>query len=67
MKLKERLTKPDLGSSINLMPLKYYEKLDIGPLKTSDVTLRLADNTAIKTVGMIEDVLVKVDDFIFHC
>ncbi|XP_047942786.1 uncharacterized protein LOC125189564 [Salvia hispanica] len=55
----------DLGSSINLMPLKYYEKLNIGPLKTSDVTLRLADNSSIKTVGMIEDVLVKVDDFIF--
>ncbi|XP_047978398.1 uncharacterized protein LOC125220284 [Salvia hispanica] len=30
----------DLGSSINLMPLKYYEKLNIGPLKTSEVTLR---------------------------
>ncbi|XP_047961385.1 uncharacterized protein LOC125206134 [Salvia hispanica] len=55
----------DLGSSINLMPLKYYEKLNIGPLKTSDVTLRLADNSSIKTVCMIEDVLVKVDDFIF--
>ncbi|XP_047978855.1 uncharacterized protein LOC125220756 [Salvia hispanica] len=55
----------DLGSSINLMPLKYYEKLNIGPLKTSDVTLRLADNSTIKTFGMIEDVLVKIDDFIF--
>ncbi|XP_047941973.1 uncharacterized protein LOC125188913 [Salvia hispanica] len=41
----------DLGSSINLMPLKYYEKLNIGPLKTSDVTLRLADNSTIKTFG----------------
>ncbi|XP_042027155.1 uncharacterized protein LOC121774328 [Salvia splendens] len=55
----------NLGASINLMPLKYYEKLKIGPLKTLDVSIRLADNTAIKTVGMIEDVLVKVDDFIF--
>ncbi|XP_047979178.1 uncharacterized protein LOC125221090 [Salvia hispanica] len=55
----------DLGSSINLVALKYYEKLNIGPLKTSDVTLRLADNSSIKTVGMIEDVIVKVDDFIF--
>ncbi|XP_042012087.1 uncharacterized protein LOC121760495 [Salvia splendens] len=55
----------DLGASINIMPPKYYEKLNIGPLKTSDVILRLADNSAIKMVGMIEDVLVKVDDFIF--
>ncbi|XP_047948525.1 uncharacterized protein LOC125194381 [Salvia hispanica] len=44
----------DLESSINLMPLKYYEKLNIGPLKTSDVTLRLSDNSSIKTVGMID-------------
>ena len=39
----------DLGASINLMPLKYYEKLNIGPLKTSDVIIRFANNTTIKT------------------
>ncbi|XP_042064612.1 uncharacterized protein LOC121808250 [Salvia splendens] len=55
----------DLGASFNLTPLKYYEKLNIRPLKTSDVIISLADNTTIKTMGMIEDVLVKVDDFIF--
>ncbi|XP_042065519.1 uncharacterized protein LOC121809035 [Salvia splendens] len=55
----------DLGASINIMSLKYYEKLNIGPLKTSDVIIRLAENSTIKTVGMIEDVLVKVDDFNF--
>ncbi|XP_042019017.1 uncharacterized protein LOC121766847 [Salvia splendens] len=55
----------DLGASIHIMPLKYYENLNIRPLKTSDVIIRLADNTAIKTMGMIEDVLVNVDDFIF--
>ncbi|XP_042067305.1 uncharacterized protein LOC121810611 [Salvia splendens] len=55
----------DLGASINIMPLEYYEKLNIGPLKSTDVCLRMSDNTATKTVGVIEDVLVKVDDFIF--
>ncbi|XP_042035146.1 uncharacterized protein LOC121781476 [Salvia splendens] len=56
----------DLGASINIMPLKYYEKLNIGPLKkTSDVIIMLVDNSEIKIVGMIEDVLVKVEDFIF--
>ena len=55
----------DLGASINIMPLKYYEKLNIGPLTTTDCTIRLADNSAIKAVGMIEDISVKVDDFIF--
>ena len=48
------------------MPLEYYEKLNIGPLKSTDVCLRMADNTTTKAVGVVEDVLVKVDDFIFH-
>ncbi|XP_047965041.1 uncharacterized protein LOC125209485 [Salvia hispanica] len=43
----------DLGASINLMPLKYYEKLNIGPLKTSDVIIRyfLATCKALIDVG----------------
>ncbi|XP_042067225.1 uncharacterized protein LOC121810531 [Salvia splendens] len=55
----------DLGASINIMPLDYYEKLNIGPLKSTDVFLRMANNTATKAVGVIVDVLVKVADFIF--
>ncbi|XP_047952284.1 uncharacterized protein LOC125197628 [Salvia hispanica] len=54
----------DLGASINIMPLKYYEKLNIGPLMKANCMIRFADNSTIKAVGMIEDVLVKVDDFI---
>ncbi|KAL1564359.1 hypothetical protein AAHA92_06711 [Salvia divinorum] len=41
----------DLGASINIMPLEYYEKLNIGPLKTTDICLRLADNSTTKVVG----------------
>ncbi|XP_047978402.1 uncharacterized protein LOC125220288 [Salvia hispanica] len=55
----------DLGASVNIMPWEYYEKLNIGPLKSTDTCLRMADNTAVNAVGVIEDVLVKVDDFIF--
>ncbi|KAL1563710.1 hypothetical protein AAHA92_06142 [Salvia divinorum] len=55
----------DLGASINIMSLEYYEKLNIGPLKTTDICLRLADNSTTKVVGIVEDVLVKIDDFIF--
>ncbi|XP_042009126.1 uncharacterized protein LOC121757685 [Salvia splendens] len=55
----------DLGASINIMPLEYYEKLNIWPLKSTDVCLRMVDNTTTKVVGVIEDVLVKVNDFIF--
>ncbi|KAL1537874.1 hypothetical protein AAHA92_30348 [Salvia divinorum] len=55
----------DLGASINIMPLEYYEKLNIRPLKTTKICLRLADNSTTLVVGIVKDVLVKIDDFIF--
>ncbi|KAL1544661.1 hypothetical protein AAHA92_21483 [Salvia divinorum] len=55
----------DLGASINIMPLEYYEKLSIEPLKTTEIAVRLADNTTTQVVGIVEDILVKIDDFIF--
>ncbi|KAL1569936.1 hypothetical protein AAHA92_01349 [Salvia divinorum] len=55
----------DLGAGINIMPLEYYEKLNIGPLKATGVCIRLADNSITQAVGIVEDVLVKIDDFIF--
>ncbi|KAL1533431.1 hypothetical protein AAHA92_33315 [Salvia divinorum] len=53
----------DLGAGINIMPLEYYEKLNIGPLKATGVCIRL--NSTTQAVGIVEDVLVKIDDFIF--
>ncbi|KAL1533093.1 hypothetical protein AAHA92_33028 [Salvia divinorum] len=55
----------DLGAGINIMPLEYYEKLNIGPLKATGVCIRLADNSTTQVVGIVEDVLVKIYDFIF--
>ncbi|KAL1536618.1 hypothetical protein AAHA92_29242 [Salvia divinorum] len=55
----------DLGAGINIMPLEYYEKLNIGPLKATGVCIRLVDNSTTQAVGIVEDVLVKIDGFIF--
>ncbi|KAL1544933.1 hypothetical protein AAHA92_21720 [Salvia divinorum] len=55
----------DLGADINIMPLEYYEKLNIGPLKATGVCIRLADNSTTQAVGIVEDVMVKIDNFIF--
>ncbi|KAL1536620.1 hypothetical protein AAHA92_29244 [Salvia divinorum] len=55
----------DLEAGINIMPLEHYEKLNIGPLKATGVCIRLADNSTMQAVGIVEDVLVKIDDFIF--
>ncbi|XP_038896012.1 uncharacterized protein LOC120084193 [Benincasa hispida] len=55
----------DLGASINLMPLSIFKKLGIGEAQPTSVTLQLADRTIKYPEGNIEDVLVKVDNFIF--
>ncbi|KAL5575038.1 hypothetical protein UlMin_016737 [Ulmus minor] len=55
----------DLGASINLMPLSIFRKLGLGEVKPTTVTLQLADRSIKHPRGIIEDVLVKVDKFIF--
>ncbi|XP_012480873.1 uncharacterized protein LOC105795759 [Gossypium raimondii] len=56
----------DLGASINLMPLFVFKKLGIGEARSTIVTLQLAYQSYAHPEGKIEDVLLKVDKFIFH-
>ncbi|KAL5543197.1 hypothetical protein UlMin_010907 [Ulmus minor] len=55
----------DLGASINLMPMSIFKKLGIGEARPTTVSLQLADRSVAHSEGKIEDVLVKVDKFIF--
>ncbi|XP_042016340.1 uncharacterized protein LOC121764371 [Salvia splendens] len=55
----------DLGVSINLMPLSFFRKMKIGTLKPTTITLQMADRTVTYPKGIVEDVLVRVHDFIF--
>ena len=55
----------DLGASINLMPMSVFKKLGVGKARPTTVTLQLADRSLTHPEGKIEDVLVKVDKFIF--
>ncbi|XP_038877367.1 uncharacterized protein LOC120069657 [Benincasa hispida] len=55
----------DFGASINLMPLSIFKKLGIGEAQPTSVTLQLADRKKYYPEGKIEEVLVKVDNFIF--
>ena len=55
----------DLGASINLMPFSIYRTLELGEVKPSTITLQLADRSLTYPRGIVEDVLVKVDRFIF--
>ncbi|XP_024022388.1 uncharacterized protein LOC112091888 [Morus notabilis] len=55
----------DLRASINLMPLSIFQKLDLGEITPTTISLQLADCSLTYPKGIIEDVLVKIDKFIF--
>ena len=55
----------DLGASINLMPLSVFKQLGVREVRLTIVTLQLADRSYVYLEGKIEDVLIKVDKFIF--
>ncbi|KAH9751853.1 hypothetical protein KPL71_014470 [Citrus sinensis] len=55
----------DLGANINLMPLSVFKQLGVGECRPTIVNLQLTDRFHAYPEGKIEDVLVKVDKFIF--
>ncbi|XP_027183921.1 uncharacterized protein LOC113782214 [Coffea eugenioides] len=60
-----RNTLLDLGVSINVMPESMYASLNLGPLKETEILIQLADRTNAYPDGLIEDVLVKVNELVF--
>ncbi|XP_070049475.1 uncharacterized protein [Nicotiana tomentosiformis] len=57
----------DSGASINLIPLSIYSKLEkeIGEIRSAPISLQLVDQTTLIHEGIVEDVLVWVDKFVF--
>jgi hypothetical protein len=55
----------DLGGSVNLFPYSVFQSLNLGELKPTSVTLSLADRSVKVPRGIVEDVLVQVDKFIY--
>ena len=55
----------DLGASVNLLPYSMYKQLGLGELKPTNITLSLADQSVKIPKGIVEDVLVKVDNFYY--
>ncbi|XP_070041231.1 uncharacterized protein [Nicotiana tomentosiformis] len=55
------------GASINLIPLSICSKMEneIGEIRLAPVSLQLANQTKIIPEGIVEDVLVRVDKFVF--
>ncbi|XP_076940633.1 uncharacterized protein LOC143609889 [Bidens hawaiensis] len=55
----------DLRASINLMPYSLFEKLDLGELTPIHMSLSLADRSVKYPRGILENLLVKVDNLDF--
>ncbi|XP_070041358.1 uncharacterized protein [Nicotiana tomentosiformis] len=54
----------DLGESINLMPYSIFKTLGIGQPRPTSMILQMAEHTMKRPLGVIEDILVRVDKFI---
>nr|GEY65048.1 DNA-directed DNA polymerase [Tanacetum cinerariifolium] len=63
--MDECLALADLDASINLMPLSVWNKLSLPELSPTCMTLELADHSISHSVGVAEDVFVKVGMFHF--
>nr|GEY58857.1 hypothetical protein [Tanacetum cinerariifolium] len=55
----------DLGASINIIPASLVDKYDLGTLRKTDTIISLADRSTKIPRGILEDVIVKVDDFYY--
>ncbi|RDY05090.1 hypothetical protein CR513_11102, partial [Mucuna pruriens] len=55
----------DLGASINVMPTSIYKSLNFGDLEPIGMTIQLANRSVVQPLGVLEDVLVQVNELIF--
>ncbi|RDX65746.1 putative mitochondrial protein, partial [Mucuna pruriens] len=55
----------DLGASINVMPASTYRSLNFGDLEPTGMTIQLANRSIVQPLGVLEDVLVQVNELIF--
>ncbi|XP_076899237.1 uncharacterized protein LOC143553059 [Bidens hawaiensis] len=55
----------DLGASINVLPYSIFKTLNVGLLKRTGVTIQLANRSVVYPKGVLEDVLVQVNELVF--
>ncbi|GKE73563.1 zinc knuckle CX2CX4HX4C containing protein [Tanacetum coccineum] len=55
----------DLGANISLMPFSMFKRLGIRGLKPINMTIEMADRTQSTPKGIMENILLKIDKFIF--
>jgi hypothetical protein len=55
----------DLGVGVNLLSYSVYLQMGLGELKPTQIILQLVDRSIKKPRGIIEDVIIQVDNFYF--
>ncbi|XP_023732206.1 uncharacterized protein LOC111880021 [Lactuca sativa] len=55
----------DLGASINVLPYSSYKTMEVGPLTKTEVIIQLVDRSLIHPKGVLEDVVVYVNELVF--
>ncbi|GKB74128.1 retrovirus-related pol polyprotein from transposon TNT 1-94 [Tanacetum coccineum] len=56
----------DLGASISVMPFLMFKRLGLGTHKPISMVIEMAYMSMQSPKGIVENVLVKIDKFIFH-
>ncbi|GKD05209.1 reverse transcriptase domain-containing protein, partial [Tanacetum coccineum] len=55
----------DLGASINVIPKSMFEYLKLARLKKTDMLVEMADMTKRAPIGIVKNVLIKIEKFLF--
>ncbi|GJR60407.1 putative reverse transcriptase domain-containing protein [Tanacetum coccineum] len=55
----------DLGANVNVIPNSIFEQLELAQLKKTDMLVEMADMTKRSPVGIVENIFVKIDKFLF--
>ncbi|CAN6483979.1 unnamed protein product [Victoria cruziana] len=55
----------DLGASVNVLPGYFYDMFNLEGLKPTSMTIQLADRSVKAPRGVLEDILLKIEDFVF--
>ncbi|XP_058008270.1 uncharacterized protein LOC131182901 [Hevea brasiliensis] len=56
----------DLRASVSLMPLSIYQKLNMGELRPTTISLQLADRFVKYPIGILENIPIKMGKFLFQ-
>ncbi|GJS82523.1 RNA-directed DNA polymerase, eukaryota, reverse transcriptase zinc-binding domain protein [Tanacetum coccineum] len=56
----------NLGAGVNVMPKSLFEHLKLADLKETSMEVEMADMTKKAPLGIMENILVKIDKFLFY-